>query len=80
MIGEAGYDFGWLTDSGRKNYLIMTTRLLHTLVVRLNNRMQLQLLTLDAGIYKIHYTSNYFYSYEDQFQHNNSLDYEIRTG
>lgn len=80
MIGEAGYDFGWLTDSGGKKLFDYDYKITTHAGGALNNRMQLQLLTLDAGIYKMHYTSNYFYSYEDQFQHNNSLDYEIRTG
>jgi signal transduction histidine kinase/DNA-binding response OmpR family regulator/ligand-binding sensor domain-containing protein len=80
MIGEAGYDFGWLTDSGGKKLFDYDYKITTHAGGALNNRMQLQLLTLDAGIYEMHYTSNYFYSYEDKFQHNNSLDYEIRTG
>ncbi|MCU0414700.1 MAG: hypothetical protein MUE91_09920 [Ignavibacteriaceae bacterium] len=79
-IGEAGYDYGWLEDSKGNilfNYDYEKTQ--HA-GGALNNRIQFALITLDEGTYKLHYTSNYFYSYEDQFVHAWSWDYKRRTG
>ena len=58
----------------------MITKKLFTLVELFNNRIQCELITLREGTYQLHYTSNYFYSYEDLFQRNNSWDYEMCTG
>ncbi len=79
-MGEAGYDYGWLEDS--KGNILFNYDYKKTLHAggAFNNRIQCELLTLNEGIYELHYTSNYFYSYEDKFQRNNSFDYDIRTG
>ena len=79
-IGEAGYDYGWLEDSKGNilfNYDYEKTQ--HA-GGAFNNRIQFALITLDEGTYKLHYTSNYFYSYEDQFVRAWSWDYKRRTG
>ncbi len=80
MEGEAGYDYGWLEDSkGNILFNYDYKKSLHA-GGAFNNRIQCELITLNEGTYSIHFTSNYFYSYEDQFQRNSSFDYEIRTG
>ena len=63
-IGEAGYDYGWLEDSkGKILFNYDYEKALHAGGV-FNNRIQFKLITLNEGTYKLHYNSNYFYSYE----------------